>query len=182
MFSRAMTVSGWNSTFETKRSGPVFMSDGSISRVERAAADAGMAIEVKRMGQSTRTAQEAAVQCGCDVDQIVKSLVFQGQDSGRLGLFLLPGSARLDLDKAAALFGETLIRAEPRHVRDITGFAIGGVSPIGHRIDIPVVADRGLLRHEIVWAAAGAHDAVFSANPQSLIAAAKATVADIAAD
>jgi prolyl-tRNA editing enzyme YbaK/EbsC (Cys-tRNA(Pro) deacylase) len=158
------------------------MSDGSIARVERAAFDAGLAIVVKRMGQSTRTAQEAAAQCGCGVDQIVKSLVFQGQTSGRLALFLLPGSARLDLDKAAGLFGEPLVRAEPRHVRDTTGFAIGGVSPLGHRVDIPVFADHGVLRHEIVWAAAGAHDAVFSAQPHALVEAAKAAVADLAAD
>jgi prolyl-tRNA editing enzyme YbaK/EbsC (Cys-tRNA(Pro) deacylase) len=158
------------------------MNDGSIARVERAAAEAGLPIAVKRMGQSTRTAEEAAAQCGCGVDQIVKSLVFKGEGSGSLALFLLPGSARLDLGKAAALFGEPLARAEPRHVRDATGFAIGGVSPLGHRIAMPVYADRGVLGHGIVWAAAGAHDAVFSAEPRALLDAAKAIVADLAVD
>ena len=154
---------------------------GSIERVIAAAADSGLEIEVRRMGASTRTAEEAAAQCGCSVGQIVKSLVFSGEDSGRLYLFLLPGTKRLDPGKAALLAGEALSRAEPRQVRDLTGFAIGGVSPIGHLAAIPTFADQGLLDHDRVWAAAGAHDAVFAAEPGALIAAAKASVADLAA-
>ncbi len=153
----------------------------SMERVAAAAAAAGLAIEIRRMGASTRTAEEAAAQCGCAVDQIVKSLVFQGKTSGRLFLFLLSGSSRLDLDKASALTGEPLQRADPRHVRDETGFAIGGVSPIGHRIAIPAFADESLLQHDRVWAAAGAHDAVFAANANALLAAAHAKVADLKA-
>lgn len=153
---------------------------GSVERVQEAAAAAGLTIEVRRMGASTRTAQEAAEQCGCGVDQIVKSLVFQGKPSGRLYLFLVPGSRQLDLGKASALAGETLERADPRHVRDETGFAIGGVSPLGHRIALPTYADTTLLGYEIVWAAAGAHDAVFASAPQALCKAAGAIVADIA--
>lgn len=153
---------------------------GSIERVVEAAKDAGMEIEVRRMGASTRTSEEAAAQCGCGVDQIVKSLIFQGEASDRLYLFLLQGSSRLSLDKAAALAGEKLKRADPRLIRDRTGFAIGGVSPIGHTVPIPAFAEEALLRHEVVWAAAGAHDAVFRAEPRKLIAAAKATPSDIA--
>jgi len=153
---------------------------GSIERVSQAAATAGLRIAVRRMIGSTRTAQEAADQCGCAVDQIVKSLVFQGETSGRLYLFLVSGSHQLDLAKAAGLAGEPLKRADARHVRDETGFAIGGVSPLGHRIALPTFADETLLRYEIVWAAAGAHDAVFSAEPKALCAAAGAKVADIA--
>ena len=154
---------------------------GSIERVTQAAANAGLAIEVKRMGASTRTADEAAAQCGCTVAQIVKSLVFQGEASGRLFLFLVSGVNQLDLGKAAALAGEPLRRADPRHVRDETGFAIGGVSPLGHLVAIPAFADRTLLAFDVVWAAAGAHDAVFAAEPNALVAAARATVADLAA-
>ncbi|THF60021.1 YbaK/EbsC family protein [Ollibium composti] len=154
---------------------------GSIERVTQAAADAGLAIEVRRMGASTRTAEEAATQCGCTVAQIVKSLVFQGETSGKLFLFLVSGSNQLDLAKAAELAGEPLKRADPRHIRDETGFAIGGVSPLGHLIAIPVFADKSLLAFDIVWAAAGAHDAVFAAEPSALIAAARATVADLSA-
>jgi len=154
---------------------------GSIERVTQAAIDAGLAIEVKRMGASTRTAEEAAAQCGCGVAQIVKSLVFQGEASGRLYLFLVSGVNQLDLARAAALAGEALKRADPRHVRDETGFAIGGVSPIGHRIEIPAYADETLLGFDRVWAAAGAHDAVFAAEPKALMAAAKAHVAKLSA-
>jgi prolyl-tRNA editing enzyme YbaK/EbsC (Cys-tRNA(Pro) deacylase) len=153
---------------------------GSIERVIAAAADSGLDIKVRRMGASTRTAEQAAAQCGCSVAQIVKSLVFSGEDTGRLYLFLLPGTKRLDSGKAALLTGETLSRAEPRQVRDLTGFAIGGVSPLGHLLPIPTFADQGLLDHDRVWAAAGAHDAVFAVEPGALISAAKATVADFA--
>lgn len=91
---------------------------GSIDRVTRAAADAGLDIEIRRMGASTRSAEEAAAQCGCTVAQIVKSLVFQGETSGKLFLFLVSGSKQLDPDKAAALTGEPLKRADPRQIRD----------------------------------------------------------------
>ena len=154
---------------------------GSIERVTQAAADAGLAIEVKRMGASTRTAEEAAAQCGCTVAQIVKSLVFQGQASGKLFLFLVSGVNQLDLAKAAAVAGEALKRADPLHIRDETGFAIGGVSPLGHLIAIPAFADKSLLAFDVVWAAAGAHDAVFATEPNALVAASHATVADLAA-
>jgi prolyl-tRNA editing enzyme YbaK/EbsC (Cys-tRNA(Pro) deacylase) len=154
---------------------------GSIERVTEAAAVAGLEIEVRRMGASTRTAEEAAEQCGCSVAQIVKSLIFQGENSGRLYLFLLSGSNQLDLVKAAALAAEPLKRADPRYIRDETGFAIGGVSPIGHKAAIPVFADRSLLSFRQVWAAAGAHDAVFAAEPEALLTAARATTADLAA-
>ena len=108
----------------------------SIRRVQAAAEAAGLEIEVKRMGESTRTAEEAAAQCGCSVAQIVKSLIFQGEESGKLYLFLVSGSRQLALDKASALVGEALKRADPRHIREVTGFAIGGVSPLGQPDDV----------------------------------------------
>lgn len=153
----------------------------SIERVTTAAQAAGLDISIRRMGASTRTAEEAAAQCGCDVAQIVKSLVFQGERSGRLFLFLVSGPNRLDLDKAAALAGEPLKRADPRHVRDVTGFAIGGVAPIGHLVDMPTFADESLLAFERVFAAAGAHDAIFETKPAALFAAAKARIAALSA-
>ncbi|MDR7032564.1 YbaK/EbsC family protein [Mesorhizobium sp. BE184] len=154
---------------------------GSIERVTQAAVAAGLEIEILRMGASTRTAEDAALQCGCSVAQIVKSLIFQGESSGKLYLFLVAGNNRLDIGKAASLAGEALKRADPRHIRDETGFAIGGVSPIGHLIVIPAFADETLLGFDQVWAAAGAHDAVFSAEPRALLAAARARAADLAA-
>ncbi|NGO53187.1 YbaK/EbsC family protein [Allomesorhizobium camelthorni] len=153
---------------------------GSIARITEAARAAGLDIEIRRMGASTRTAAEAAEQCGCAVAQIVKSLIFQGERTGRLYLFMFSGEHQLDLAKAAALAAEPLKRADPRHIREVTGFAIGGVSPIGHLAAIPAFADAALLRFDRVWAAAGAHDAVFAAEPGTLIAAAGATVASLA--
>lgn len=151
----------------------------SINRVQRAAAAAGLEIEIRRMGESTRTAEEAAARCGCAVDQIVKSLIFKGERSGDLVLFLVRGSKRLDPAKAAAFAGEPLARATPDVIREVTGFAIGGVAPIGHKEPIRAFADIGLLTFEAVWAAAGAHDAVFEADPRQLVEAAGAVPADI---
>ncbi|MEX0406935.1 YbaK/EbsC family protein [Aquibium sp. LZ166] len=153
----------------------------SVERVRQAAAASGLEIEVRRMGESTRTAEEAAAQCGVGVGQIVKSLIFKGSDSAKLYLFLVPGDRRLDQEKAVALVGEALVRADPREVRDRTGFAIGGVAPIGHMGPVEAFADARLASYDIVWAAAGAHDAVFSCDPKALIAAAGAKVADIGA-
>lgn len=153
----------------------------SIKRVRSAAEAAGLSIEIRRMGESTRTAEEAATQCGVTVGQIVKSLIFKGESSGKLYLFLVSGDKRLDAAKAAALTGEALGRADPREIRDRTGFAIGGVSPLGHLAPIDAFADETLIGYDIVWAAAGAHDAVFSAEPKALIAAAGARIADVAA-
>lgn len=153
----------------------------SVKRVAAAAEDAGLEIEIRRMGESTRTAEEAARQCGCAVDQIVKSLIFAGDMSGRLYLFLVSGGKQLDLNKAGALAGETLARADPRKVREETGFAIGGVSPLAQPESVVRYADERLLAYPAVWAAAGAHDAVFSAEPNALVKAARAEVADIVA-
>lgn len=154
---------------------------GSIDRVRAAAVAAGLPVEIRRMGRSTRTAEDAARECGCAVAQIVKALIFKGAGSTRLYLFLVSGANMLDLEKAGKLAGEELVRADPREIRERTGFAIGGVSPLGH-VEAPrVFADETLLQFETVWSAAGAHDAVFSARPGALFAAAGATAANLAA-
>ena len=159
----------------------VFMSK-SVNRVKRRAEELGLQIDILRMGGSTRTAQEAASQCGCAVDQIVKSLIFMGKTSGKLYLFLVRGSERLDMDLATDVAGEALERAEARLIREETGFAIGGVSPIGHLNAIKAFADKGLLKFDTVWAAAGAHDAVFEAETGKLLNAAKAEIEQIVRD
>jgi prolyl-tRNA editing enzyme YbaK/EbsC (Cys-tRNA(Pro) deacylase) len=152
----------------------------SIERVRTAAENAGMTIDIHRFGRSTRTAEDAARECGCDVAQIVKSLIFEGRNTGRLILFMLSGSNRLDENKAEIAAGEPVKRANPDKVREITGFAIGGVAPIGSLKSLQVFADETLLTYPTVWAAAGAHDAVFKAGPNALIKAAGAVVADLA--
>jgi len=131
------------------------------------------------MPASTRTAEEAAAACGCAVGQIVKSLVFQGNRSGRLYLLLVSGANRVDMAKAAAQAGEPLDRADPRLVRERTGFAIGGVAPIGHLEPCPVLMDEDLLAYEVVWAAAGAPNAVFSVDPAKLQQATQACVTEL---
>lgn len=151
----------------------------SINRVKTAAEMAGLAIKILHMPNSTRTAAEAAAACGCDVAQIVKSLIFKGRETGALKLLLVSGANQVDLEKAAGLIGEPLERAEPKEVRDITGFAIGGVSPLGHLTPIDTWMDATLLGFETVWAAAGAPNAVFEVASAALSNAAGATTADL---
>lgn len=141
----------------------------SVKRVARAAGEAGLAITIKRMGESARTAEEAAAACGCAVARIVKSLIFQGRDSGDLVLLLVSGANRVDMDKAAAAVGEALDRADAAIVRERTGFAIGGVSPIGHLTPPKIWIDESLLAFDSLWAAAGAPDAVFEVTPADLV-------------
>ena len=142
----------------------------SVKRVERAAAELGLEITVKRMGESTRTAEDAARACGCEVARIVTSLIFQGDRSGDLHLLLVSGANRVDAEKAAFAVGERLVRAEANDVRARTGFAIGGVSPIGHLEAPSIWIDENLLSFQTVWAAAGAPDAVFEIEPAKLVA------------
>jgi prolyl-tRNA editing enzyme YbaK/EbsC (Cys-tRNA(Pro) deacylase) len=139
----------------------------SVRRVERAAAEFGLAVEVRRLGNS-RTAGDAARACGCQVGQIVKSLVFRGRDSGALVLLLVSGANRVDLGLAAEAAGEALQRAGADEVRARTGFAIGGVAPIGHLEAPRSWIDRDLMRFATVWAAAGAPDAIFEVSPADL--------------
>ena len=142
----------------------------SRDRVAQVAAAAGLEIEILEMPASTRTADEAAEACGCALDQIVKSLIFARED-GALALFLIAGGNRLDPKRAEIAAGAPLSRADPAVVREVTGFAIGGVAPIGHLTDLPVYIDPRLMEFELVWAAAGAPNAVFSVAPGSLILA-----------
>lgn len=153
----------------------------SIRRVTEAAAQTGLEIEVVRFGESTRTAEEAAARCACHVSQIVKSLIFRGKDSGRIVMFLVPGDKRLDPKKAEEVFGESVDRADPALIRERTGFAIGGVSPLGSIEPVALYAAEELMLHDQIWAAAGAHDAVFRAEPRKLMLACGAKVSDITA-
>ncbi|MCB1362470.1 MAG: YbaK/EbsC family protein [Rhodobacter sp.] len=141
----------------------------SLKRVAEAIAQAGLDAEILNPGPS-RTADEAAAACGCGLDQIVKSLIFQGP-GGAIYLFLTAGGNRLDPDKASALAGETLERADANTVRAVTGFAIGGVAPLGHLTAPVIFADPRLRDFPVVFAAAGTPNHVFSVEPGALIAA-----------
>ncbi|HEY7332025.1 MAG TPA: YbaK/EbsC family protein [Candidatus Limnocylindria bacterium] len=151
-----------------------------IARVVAAAADAGLDIEVRRFPEETRTAADAARAVGCEVGQIVKSLVFVAD--GAPVLALVSGAHQLDPARLAAELGVTEVRrATGDEARAATGYAIGGVPPLGHGTSLPVLIDRQLLGHAVVWAAAGLPDAVFPADPAGLARAAGAREADLAA-
>lgn len=141
------------------------------SSMERVAQDAerlGLEIELRIMEQSTRTAEDAAAACGCEVGQIVKSLVFEDASTGALVLLLVSGNHNADLDYISSEYGLKLKRCDGRRVRDETGFAIGGVAPVGHKAPIATWLDESLLDYGTVWAAAGRPDSVFSVDPKAL--------------
>jgi prolyl-tRNA editing enzyme YbaK/EbsC (Cys-tRNA(Pro) deacylase) len=140
----------------------------SAARVQATAEARGLAITVQVMPGTTRTAEEAAAACGCDVGQIVKSLVFLGAASGEPKLLLVSGRNRVDERKVAGLIGEGLTRPDGRTVREITGFAIGGIPPLGHARPMAVFMDEDLLAFPVVWAAAGTPFAVFASDPAAL--------------
>ncbi|MGO4436239.1 YbaK/EbsC family protein [Rhizobium sp. RAF56] len=154
----------------------------SLERVEEAARELGLDIVVRRMEQSTRTAEEAASAAGCHVGQIVKSLVFVDAETNRLVLLLVSGAHNADVAFIAATYGLRLKRADIDRVREETGFAIGGVGPIGHQVALPVFLDESLLAHEVVWCAAGRPDSIFSCDPGVLGEKIAATVIRVRAD
>jgi prolyl-tRNA editing enzyme YbaK/EbsC (Cys-tRNA(Pro) deacylase) len=140
----------------------------SAQKVQDALKAMGFAMQVVELPASTRTAVEAAQAVGCDVGQIVKSLIFKGRDSGRPLLLLVSGANRVDLEKAAVTVGEALEKADADFVRQHTGFAIGGVPPVGHTEALDTLIDVDLLQYSQVWAAAGTPNAVFCLAPADL--------------
>ena len=141
----------------------------------------GDGFEVLEFEETTRTAGEAAAAIGCEVAQIAKSMIFRATASDRPVLVITSGAARVDVDKVAALLGETIGRASPEFVRDSTGFAIGGVPPVAHRVAPVVLIDETLFDFECLWAAAGTPNAVFRLLPEDLSRLTAGVVADIAA-
>jgi prolyl-tRNA editing enzyme YbaK/EbsC (Cys-tRNA(Pro) deacylase) len=152
----------------------------SVARVVTALAALDVETQVVEFPQSTRTAEEAAAAVGAQVGQIVKSLVFVAGEQPILAL--VSGANRADPAKLAALAGGSIRRADAEAVRAATGFAIGGVPPVGHATPLPTYFDRDLLRYPTVWAAAGTPNAVFPIAPADLVRMTAATVADLAAD
>lgn len=149
----------------------------SLNRVRAALQSAGLPADIQEVGQS-RTAAEAAQAAGCQIDQIVKSIMFRGESSGSALLFLTAGGNRVAAGKAGALAGEPLGKADAALIRAQTGFAIGGVAPIGHLTAPRAWLDPRLMDFEIVWAAAGTPRHIFSVAPADLHRAAAAQLAD----
>jgi prolyl-tRNA editing enzyme YbaK/EbsC (Cys-tRNA(Pro) deacylase) len=123
---------------------------------------------VIEFAESTRTAQEAADRAGCRLEQITKSLVFRGKQSGKPVLVLTSGANRVDEKRIAEYVGEPVGRADPDFVRQSTGFAIGGVPPLGHSQHMETYLDEDLFLCESIWAAAGTPNAIFELSPTQL--------------
>lgn len=150
----------------------------SLKRVRSALRDAGLDDTVIETGGQTRTAAEAAAEAGCHIDQIAKSIIFRGADSGAAVLFLTAGGNRVDASKAAAVAGEPLDRADAAFVRATTGFAIGGVAPLGHLSPPHVFWDTRLSDFDVIYAAAGTPRHIFPIDPSDLRKVTGATAAD----
>lgn len=150
-------------------------------RVQKALKEQGFSAVVRELPESTRTASQAALAAGCQVGQIVKSLVFRGQASGQAILVETSGANRVSELKLAGLVAEPVAMADPAFVRDQTGFSIGGVPPLAHRHPILTVVDEDLLSFPTLWAAAGTPNAIFELTPSDLIRMTDGTVASVRA-
>ncbi|HEY7084837.1 MAG TPA: YbaK/EbsC family protein [Hyphomicrobiaceae bacterium] len=139
----------------------------------------GPDFQVLEFETSTRTSQEAAAAIGCTVAEIAKALIFKSAE-GRAVLVIASGVNRVDEKKVQALLGQRISRADADFVRDRTGFAIGGVPPVGHTSRPVVLIDRDLQRLPYVWAAGGTPNAVFRIAPADLIRLTQGQVADVA--
>ncbi|WP_329020190.1 YbaK/EbsC family protein [Streptomyces sp. NBC_00690] len=138
----------------------------------------GLDVEVRRFPDATRTAAQAATAIGCDVSEIVKSLVFAAD--GVPVLVLMDGSSRVDVERVREELGVGSVqRADADLVRRTTGYAIGGVPPFGHSTKTRVLADRALLNHDVVWAAAGTPHTVFAMDPKTLVSHAGGELVDV---
>jgi len=140
----------------------------SVQKVQDALHSLGYKFTVIEFAESTRTAQEAAERVGCTLGQIVKSMIFKGQNSGRPILVLTSGSNRVDEKVISEYAGEPIGRADAEFVRAATGFAIGGVPPIGHLQPMETYLDEDLLQYASIWAAGGTPNAVFELTPLAL--------------
>jgi prolyl-tRNA editing enzyme YbaK/EbsC (Cys-tRNA(Pro) deacylase) len=148
-----------------------------VNRFESWLSTADLGVTVKEFPQGTRTAIDAARAVGCEVGQIVKSLVFVA--GGRPVVALVSGANRLDESRLAAVAGEPVAKADAGTVRSATGYSIGGVPPFGHATEVPVFMDRDLLGYGVVWAAGGRPDSVFEIQPDRLRELSNAKVSDL---
>ena len=154
----------------------------SLKRVRAALEAAGLSPRILEMASETRTAAQAAAAAECSLDQIAKSIIFRGEDTGHVVLFLTAGGNRVDPAKASAVAGQPLGRADADQVRAETGFAIGGVAPLGHLNPIASFFDPRLLDFDEVWGAAGTPRHIFAIDPRTLLKITRAELADFTGD
>lgn len=148
-------------------------------RTQRLLAEAGITTTVVEFEQPTRTSAEAAAAIGCAVAEVAKSVVFRAKPSGQAVVVVASGDNRICEGKVARLVGERLGRANADFVRESTGYAIGGVSPLGHANPVKILLDADLRRFTQIWAAAGTPFSVFPLAPEQLVAITGAGWADI---
>jgi len=141
----------------------------SAQRVQDILQSRGFAFQVVELAASTRTAKEAATAIGCSVAQIVKSLIFRTSITHKPLLVVVSGANRVDERVLAALVGEPIEKPDAEFVRERTGFAVGGVAPVGHTESLETFIDKDLLQFETIWAAAGTPFAVFQLTPSDLV-------------
>lgn len=151
----------------------------SAQKVQNALTALGLKLQVVEMPASTRTAVEAAQAVGCDVGQIVKSLVFKTKRSNRPVLVIASGKNRVNEKKLETILGEPLGKADADFVREHTGFVIGGVPPLAHHEPIETFVDEDLLQYPTIWAAAGTPFAVFCLTPADLLLITRGKTVDI---
>ena len=143
-------------------------SKSSVARVRDALARHGLATEIREFDASTRTSADAAAAIGCTVAQIAKSVIFRAKGANQPVLVIASGTNRVDERKLEAALGDKVGRADADFVRASTGFAIGGVAPVGHTGPVRVFIDADLDRYDEIWAAAGSPNAVFRLTPADL--------------
>jgi prolyl-tRNA editing enzyme YbaK/EbsC (Cys-tRNA(Pro) deacylase) len=148
-----------------------------VNRFESWLSTTDLDVAVKEFPEGTRTATDAARARGCELGQIVKSLVFTA--AGRPVVALVSGANRLDERKLGAIAGGPVVKAGAGLARTATGYAIGGVPPFGHATEVPVYMDEDLFGYDVVWAAAGRPDSVFEIPPARLRELSNATVVDL---
>jgi prolyl-tRNA editing enzyme YbaK/EbsC (Cys-tRNA(Pro) deacylase) len=151
----------------------------SARKVQEALQAMGLSMQVVELPGSTRTALDAAQAIGCQVGQIVKSLIFKAKRSEYPILVLASGANRVDERKIETLIGEPLGKADADFVRQHTGFVIGGVPPVGHPGQLPAFIDQDLMQYQELWAAAGTPHAVFRLGPEDLVRITRGQVVDI---
>ncbi len=151
----------------------------SALKVQQALNEYDVSLNVLELPASTRTAQEAAQAIGCEIGQIVKSLVFKGKRSGKPILVIASGANQVSERKVEAILGEPLGKADADFVRTQTGYAIGGVPPLGHIQKLPTLIDEDLLQYEVIWAAAGTPHAVFRLTPEILLKITSGTTCEL---
>jgi prolyl-tRNA editing enzyme YbaK/EbsC (Cys-tRNA(Pro) deacylase) len=140
----------------------------SAQKIQNLLTELGYDLTVIEHAESTRTAQEAADRAGCTLGQITKSLIFRGRDSGKPIQVLTRGSNRVSEKRITEYAGERIVRADADFVRAVTGFAIGGVPPLGHVEKMETYLDEDLLQYATIWAAAGTPNAIFELTPVQL--------------